>query len=114
MQRWQNLFGVLKKKARIYGWLLVGFVPAQAYGLTENLTEPHRLLNGVCLLLAGVALVASFWIVLWRWEAIEQRRLPRRVRVLLLTLSGFMILFFAIISFEALAALGGLLAPWSG
>jgi hypothetical protein len=109
MRRWQTLLGVLKKKGRIYGWLLVGFIPAQAYGLTANLTEPHRLLNGLCLLLADVALVASLWIVVWRWEAIEQRRLAKRVRLLLLALSGSVVFFFALLSFEALAVLGGLL-----
>ncbi len=112
MRRWQNLLGVLRKKARIYGWLLVGFIPAQAYGLTANLTEPHRLLNGLCLLLVDVALATSFWIVVWRWEAVEQRRLPKRVRVLQLAFSASVMVFFALFSFEALAVLGGLLMPW--
>ena len=113
MQRWENVGGVLRKKARIYVWLLVGLVPSWAYGLTERFIEPHRVLNDLCLAVASAATVASFWIVIWRWEAIEQRRISTRVRVLLLTLSGFIMLFLVLVSFETAVALGGLRIPWS-
>ncbi len=112
MQRWQNLPGVLKNKARIYVWLLVGLVPVWAYGLTERFTKPDWVLNSLCLLLAALAVMASFWIVVWRWEVIEQRRLPRRVRVLLLALSGFTVFLFGLFCCVALAVLGGLRTSW--
>lgn len=112
MQRWKNLGGVLRKKARIYVWLLVGFVPVWAYGLTERFTEPHRILNGLCLAIASAAMVASFWIVIWRWETVEQRRMSARTRVLLLVLSCFVMAFLALLSSEALVTWGSLWIPW--
>jgi hypothetical protein len=113
MQRWSNLGGVLRKKARIYVWLLVGLVPIWAYGLVDRFAAPERLLDGLCLAVAGIALVASFWIVIWRWEAIEQRRISTRTRVLLLVLSCFIMLFLALFTLETAVTLGGLRTPWS-
>jgi len=83
-----------------------------AYGFTERLTQSHWVLNSLCLLLAAAALMASFWIVVWRWEVIEQRRLPWRVRVLLLALSGFTVFCFGLFCLLVLAVLGGMRTSW--
>lgn len=59
---------VLKKKARIYAWLLAGFIPIWTYALTERLTGSQPILEGLFPLVGGVPLIASFWIVIWRYD----------------------------------------------
>ncbi len=84
-----NFGCVLRKKAGIYMWLLVGLIPACVYGLTKLSPEPNPTREQLLLSITSVSLVASLWIVILRWEAIEQRRIPRRVRILLLGLTFF-------------------------
>jgi hypothetical protein len=88
MRRFTNLGFVLKKKARIYVWLLlVGCIPAWAYGLIEGFEQFDSDAPPPAKSILTVLFVASLWIVVWRWEAIEQRKLPKRVRILLLGIS---------------------------
>ncbi len=93
-----NLGGVLRKKAGIYMWLLVGFIPGLIYGLTKLGAEPDPAREELLLSIASVSLVASLWIVILRWEALEQRRMARRVRTLLLGLS-FVVGFVVVATF---------------
>ncbi len=78
---------VLRKKAGIYAWLLVGFIPIWTYALTERLAGPKPILEGLFPLAAGVPLIVSLWIVIRRYEAVEQQKMPKRVWVLLWLLS---------------------------
>jgi hypothetical protein len=94
MRRFTNLGFVLKKKARIYAWLLLGFIPTWIYGATECYAGPDSTLITPLSLIAHMLEVTSLWIVIWRWEAIEQRKLSKRVRILLLGISyvaGFVV-----------------------
>jgi hypothetical protein len=88
MRRFTNLGFVLKKKARIYVWLLAGCIPVWAYGLIEGFEQLDSDATLPAELIFTVLFVASLWIVIWRWEAIEQRRIARRVRILLLGMSS--------------------------
>ena len=80
---------VPSRKTRIYIWLLVGFIPACIYGLTKLRAEPDPARDELLLAITSVSLLGSLWIVILRWEAAEQRRVPRRVRTLLLGLTFF-------------------------
>ena len=97
-----RLASVLRRKVRIYGWLLVGLVPVWACGLAERFLESKGIWE-LWGLLAGVPFVASFWIVVARYETIEQRKLPARVRMLLLLVSMLV----------AVAAIGGIIMAWA-
>ncbi len=79
----------LRKKAGIYVWLLVGFIPGCVYGLTKLRAEPNPAREELLLAITSVSLLASLWIVILRWEFLEQRRIPRRARTLLLGLTFF-------------------------
>jgi hypothetical protein len=87
MQHLTKFRNILKRKARIYGWLLVGLVPTWACGPIERYEGPDSALVTRLQLISSALLVASLWIVLWRWETIEQRRMARRVRILLFAVS---------------------------
>lgn len=88
MRGFTNLGLVLKKKARIYVWLLVGCIPVWTYGLIEGFEQFDSDATLPAELIFTVLFAASLWIVIWRWEAIEQRRIARRVRILLLGISS--------------------------
>jgi hypothetical protein len=89
MQCVTNFGSVLKSKARIYVWLLIGLVPAWIYGLTACFAQPDPARQELLLSITSLSLIASLWIVILQWEVVEQRRIPRRVRTLLLGLSFF-------------------------
>ncbi len=88
MRGFTNLGFVLKRKARIYVWLLVGCIPVWTYGLIGGFEQFDSDATLPAQLIFSVLFVASLWIVIWRWEAIEQRRIARRVRLLLLSISS--------------------------
>jgi membrane protein insertase Oxa1/YidC/SpoIIIJ len=65
-----------------------------SYYTTKNsivigIIGPKPIIEGLFPLAAGVPLIVSFWIVVRRYEAVEQREMPKRVRVLLWLLSVF-------------------------
>lgn len=72
---------------KIYAWRLLGLVPAWVYGLLERLTEPPLIPQRLLPLVVGVPFVASLWLVVWRYETIERRRIAGGSRVLLVLLS---------------------------
>ena len=87
MRGFTNLGFVLKRKARIYVWLPVGCIPMWTYGLIEGFEQFDSAAAVPAQSIISVLCVASLWLVLWRWEAIEQRRIAKRVRVLLFAVS---------------------------
>ena len=87
MRGFTNLGVVLKRKARIYVWLLVGCIPMWTYGLIEGFEQLDSAAAVPAQSIISILFVASLWLVVWRWEAIEQRRIARRVPVLLFAVS---------------------------